>query len=586
MISSIFLAAAIQLVGVSGENLRVRAFFDANNVKVGDPMELTVDVLGDADFSELLPPALSRAVPAADWRLDDTRAKAETYRDARRLTYRVRPRRAGLLWFPALEFSYAGKDGGRRLVRANTIPVHAKPGADIVVEEMDRVDRLPEPEALITAIGIGTSACPLSQDDDLFAWRKACAEPTADAFARFDFPAAKLNEARCAVLAGDWKRALAVYQRLEWQIGQTPAVERGIVAALARKYANARVELPVWRTVARPVLRYAWAGRLAIVGGAALALALLFWALGRLIRVFAALALVLSLPAAATAQAVDPFAEMERIQRQMQQRMNQMMSQPFGGGGFSVSFGGESQEPVSITARVETSTNDLQVGRGFSFIVSLEAPKTCSIGQIQLTPSERFGLQVTGRVENLPDGKSANPTNVVKRLAVPVRYDVPFKGDLRFSIKGMVTSRGSRGGGRFNFSFANSFTTQSDPVAVDIRPLPAAGQPADFSGILSDRLRLTEQLDLTRVETNDVVQITYRLDYLGYVPPAWQPADVAFEWTRALEDGGGSVQWRRYFVADGTARTPLFSLVYYDPAANEYRTVQTGGTKITYGPTR
>jgi hypothetical protein len=579
------LLSVVELVGVTGDNLRVRAFFDANNVKVGDPLQLTVDVLGDADFSELLPPALSRRVSAADWRLDDTRAKAETYRDARRLTYRVRPLRAGVLWFPALEFGYVGKDGTRYRVFSNAIPVHAKPGADVVVAEMEAVEKMPSPPPLVTDIGIGTPGCPLSNEDDLFAWRKACAQPTAEAFARFPFPAAKLNEARCAVLAGDWKRALAVYGRLEWRIGQTPELERGLLAALARKYANPQAELPVWREVARPLLRFSWKGRFGLVAGALAALAFLFWGLARAIRAVASLAVICLLPAAAGAQAVDPFAEMERMHRQMQQRMNQMMSAPFGGGG-AFAFGGEEHEPVTVAVRVETDKKDLSVGEPFSFILSLEAPKTCSIGQIQLTPSERFGLQIRGKVENLPDGTSDNPTNVVKRLAVPVRYDVPFKGKIHFGVQGMVTGRTARHGGRFSFSFSNSFEARSAPVAVEIRPLPAAGQPPDFSGMIAERLRLTERMDLTRVETNDVVQITYRLDYAGYLPEGWQPKDVAFEWSRTRAQDGGSAEWRRYFVADGTPRTPELAIVYYDPAEKVYRTVRAGGTPVRYTPSR
>ena len=122
---SFLLIAAIQLTGVTGEGLRARAFFDANNVKVGDPMVLTVDFIGEADFKTLHPPVLSKAVDRRDWKLDDVSAKTDTFRDARRLTYRVRPMREGVLWFPALEFEYAGADGEKRLVRANEIPVHA-----------------------------------------------------------------------------------------------------------------------------------------------------------------------------------------------------------------------------------------------------------------------------------------------------------------------------------------------------------------------------------------------------------------------------------------------------------------------------
>lgn len=49
------LLCVIELLGVSGGELRSRAFFDANNVKVGDPLVLTVDFIGDADFRALHP---------------------------------------------------------------------------------------------------------------------------------------------------------------------------------------------------------------------------------------------------------------------------------------------------------------------------------------------------------------------------------------------------------------------------------------------------------------------------------------------------------------------------------------------------
>ena len=161
------LFAAIQLTGVTGESLRARAFFDANNVKVGDPLVLTVDFLGNADFASLHPPALSRVVGRADWKLDDASAKTDTFRDARRLTYRVRPMREGVLWFPELEFEYEGTDGAKRLVRSNAIPVHAKPGVDVVVAGMSdsEEDAMPEPDALITEPPEGLT------DDDIFAWR-------------------------------------------------------------------------------------------------------------------------------------------------------------------------------------------------------------------------------------------------------------------------------------------------------------------------------------------------------------------------------------------------------------------------------
>ena len=566
---------AIRLSGVTGSELRARAFFDANNVKVGDPLVLTVDFLGNAEFRDLHPPVLSKAVDRRVWRIDDASAKTDTYRDARRLTYRVRPVKEGVLWFPALEFEYASPDGGLRVVCANSIPVHAKAGAQVEVAEMSEdSDKMPDPPELVVAAPKGISP------DEEFAWRKACASPTAEAFAAFRFPEARLNEARCAIEEGNWAKALKIYSILEWSIGQTPDVERGIVAALARRYDNPAAELPIWRQVLRPVLRHGWAGRAGIVLGALALVALVGWLLGRGIRALACVAAALMLALPANAQ--DIFQHMRQMQERMEQQMFQMR-QSFGGF-FSQIGEKEEREPVQITASVATDRKELQVGEPFAFIVSIDAPRSVSIGQIRMTPSETFGLTVTGSAENLTDAKSANPSNVVKRLSVPVRYDVPFKGEISFAIEGMVSGRTVRNGGRFSMTFSNSFSCKSAPVKVDIRPLPSAGQPDDFSGIISEGLAVFELPDLIKVETNDVVTITYKMRPKGYVPADFLPRGAAFEWSKQTDREGRPVEieYRRYFVADGAAATPVLEISYYDPREKKYRTAKAGGTPLRY----
>ena len=563
------LFAVIELTGVTGESLRARAFFDANNVKVGDPLILTVDFLGNADFASLHPPALSRSVNRVDWKLDDASAKTDTYRDARRLTYRVRPMREGVLWFPELEFEYEGVDGAKRLVRSNAIPVHAKPGADVVVAEMSdkEEDEMPQPDALIVEPPEGLS------DDDVFAWRKACANPMADAFAKFDFAEAKLNEARCAILEGDWKRAIDVYSRLEWRIGQTPAIERGLLAAQALRFQNPAAELPVWRQLARPVLRHSWKGRFALVFGGATVFLAVFWLLGRIIRVLACLPVVVLLVLPAAAQARDPFAELEEMQRQMHERMQQMMSGSMGGG-INITFGGEAQPAADVKASVAVSKDGIQVGDEFDFILSLEAPKGVSLGQIQLAPSEAFGMQQVGQSSALTSAPSENPSNTVWRISVPVRYDVPLKGEITFDVQGMATVRQTRNGGRMSWTSSTSFRTRTAPLKVEIRPLPTDNQPAAFSGIIADSLTFAESVDLKTVETNDIVTITYKMEQNGYLPETWLPEGAAFEWVKG--------EWRRYLVADGAPETPEVEVVYYDPKDKQYKTVKTGRTHLSY----
>lgn len=574
-----FLLAVIELSGVTGSHLRARAFFDAHNVKVGDPLILTVDFIGEADFSALHPPRLSKAVSVKDWKVDDASAKTDTYRDARRLTYRVRPMREGVLYFPSLEFSYLNSYGKKVVVRANEIPVHAKSSSSVVVEGMDEVfNAMPHPSPLIVELGKkpwGVKADSLS-DDELFAWKKACSKPTADAFAAFSFPEAKLNEARCALVAGEWSRAMSIFRRLEWRIGQTEEIERGIVSALALRFENPAVELPVWRKVLRPLLRFTWLGRILSVVAAFLLMVIISRVFSKLLKLFAAFTLFLSPLVPFDAFAEDIFEMMRREVRRMDESFGKI------GGGFGF-FDVSRQEPVKVKATAKMNALRPTVGEEFEFIISIEAPKRVTLSDIRITPSETYSLKIMGRARNLEDERVGS--NVVKRIAIPVRYDSPMKGKIYFTVLGSAASAvsSSRRSAMMQYSYSRTFRTSTEPIDFEVAPLPSLGKPSDFSGIVSEGLRLHEMCDILKVETNDVVCITYRLySKNAHVPEAFLPPDSAFEMAR--EPKGEYIDYRRFFVADGAEKTPVISIPYYDPRSKSYRRVETGGTSLTYIP--
>lgn len=571
------LIAVIELTGVSGNTLRSRAFFDAHNVKVGDPLILTIDFIGEAEFKELHPPAISKAVKSGDWKVDDASAKTDTYSAARRITYRVRPMREGVVYFPSLEFSYDGPEGEKRIVKTNVIPVHAKRGVDVVVEGMDEdFDAMPSPAELIVELGKkpwGVRVEDLS-DDELFAWKKACATPRADAFAAFDFPEAKLNEARCALVVGEWSRALKVLRALEWRTGQTEEIEKGIVSALAMRYQNPAVELPVWRQVLRPLLRYAWAARVGIVLSIILLFAFASWLFGKVLRKFASVAFLALLLLPCNAEAQDIFEHLNRQMRKMEERMNRMVRGSFTG------LAEDDKTVISIDATAKMSTENPVVGEEFEFFISIKTLSNITLSNIRLVPSETVGLKVLGPVRNLPDEK-AGPSNVVKRLSVPVRYDVPLKTDISFEIEGMAEGQAKHIQMGVMFSYSKSFHAKTPPIKLNVRPLPGDGQPEDFAGIVSESLRLIEMCDITKVETNDIVCITYSLNYNnGIVPLDFMPPGSAFEMGRNSKHG--LVQYRRFFVADGAKQTPIISIPYYDPRTKTYKRVSAGGTELLY----
>lgn len=554
--------AAIRLVGVTGSDLHARAFFDANNVKVGDPIVLTVDFIGSADFRSLHPPALSGAVLKKDWKIDDASAKTDTFSDARRLTYRVRPMREGVLWFPALEFTYVDARGSELSVRSNEIPVHAKGGEQLVLGGMDETeDGFPQPPELITSLDL--------DDDDLaFAWRKALSKPSADAFAAFSFPAAKLNEATMAIKEGNWARAMSVYSRLEWRTGQTPEIERGLRAALALKNDDASAELPAWRVVLRPLLKFAWRGRLLAVVSSALALILVFFTFGRLARALASFVILslLAFPVCAeTIETVTTNANGMVIYRKVTTSGSVSGIEP-------ASFFNRMRKraPVRIDVKLESSRPELTVGERFDLTLSVDLPRYVNFDSgIQLSIAEQSKLTQVDATRSLGPLPSKNPTNVVQKLVFPMRADAVFT-NLNFSVEGAYSYAGD------SFFFRDSYPFSSGLKAAPllVRPLPAEGRPEDFSGIIAEFVGLSEYCDLLTPETNDVITIEYKLNTSGLVPADYIPKEAAFAW--------GQGHWRRYFVAEGAPETPKLSISYYDPESKRYKSVSTGGTPLKY----
>ena len=584
VVASIFnvLLAAITLDGVSGAGLSVTSELDANNVRIGDPVELRICFYGSADFSTIHAPALSRVLDRKKWRVDDAGAKTDTYRDARRLIYMVRPLEAGVLEFPALEFSYEDAEA-RKMVSISTlpIPVRVRRGSQIALAQLDdaRVD-LPNPDGIIVDLAAsGWGSADGLGEDGLFAWRKACANPSAAAFAEFDFPEARLNEAACDVMDGNWARAMKTYSRLEWRIGQVPAIERGMVAALARRTGNPNQELPMWRQVMRPVLRHGALGRTSTVLGALLAAALLTFLVRRGVRALACLAVLAASTSAFAAPrgGFSPLDELERMRKEMDAQMQMMLNGPaFGGGGAPMVVNGRPAREAKVTASVRPDRTGLTAGAEFKFILSLEMPKTCTVSDLKFLPSQTVGYSMVGSGEMLTDGHAADTNNVVRRIAIPVRYDAPFSGRVTFTVSGMKEGRIAMNGGRFVSSFSSSFRIVSDPIWMEVKPLSDANRPADYSGAVGSAFRITRRAEPESVATNDVVVIDYAMRYSGFLPPGAVPGAVSF--------GDGEIRFRRYFVADGSPKTDGFSFPYYDVTAKDYRRATAPGVPLSYVP--
>ncbi|MBO5751732.1 MAG: hypothetical protein J6R80_04950, partial [Kiritimatiellae bacterium] len=538
-------------------------------------------------------------------------AKTDTFRDARRLTYRVRPMREGLLWFPALTFTYENDKGEKCSVLANTIPVHARAGAQVVVDGMEENAeegvQMPKPPSFVSDIAyprVG-KAVDIPEDDELFQWRKALSNPTASEFAKFDYPAARLNEAICFVKDGNWLKAMRICRLLEWRIGQTPEIEELMVSAIALRKSNAAVELPVWRQVMRPLLRLAWMGRIAAVLGAVFTVSLVLWLLGRIVRALACVAFIFALLplSAETIETVTTNKDGSIVHKKVIRSNNGFSSVTISsstGGGIPSSFmgGGDPFDPfegfdpfarrserpakVDVAALLKTDKPSVSVGENFNLILSVEMPKNYALADdISLSVRESANMQQIARPITLSPKRSSNPTNIVSTIVFPMRALSPMDGPLHYSVDGSYISR-NRGFSLFRSSYP--FSSGPKTALFSIEPLPEEGRPYDFGGVVAEALDVFEYPDMLTVGTNDVVTIVYKVRHNGFAPQVWKPRDVAFEWARASDPNAGvhEIEFRRYFVADGAEATPILSVPYWDPVAKKYKTAASGGTKLKY----
>ena len=575
-IFSALLASALTVIpleGVVGNRLSARVEFDTYNVNVGDPMILTVDFIGEADFGALHPPELSGFVDSSVWKVDDKSAKTDTYRDARRIIYRVRPIKEGNIEFPSLTFSYKHHLTGEMLeVSTLAMPVHSKKSSQVALSGLDDMNvSLPLPDGIIVDLSKSQwNSQSAIGEDELFSWRRACSLAKAEEFKKFDFPEARLNEAACEILAGNWARALSIYSSLEWKIGQTPTIERGIIAAIALKTSNPDAELPMWRRVMRPVLIHSWKGRAFYTLGAILAVAAVLFILKMILRIVVCFAVVVLLTQSAFA--IDPFAEFDHMHEEMMRRMNSMRMSSLGGGNV-MSINGVEMDRPQITAKVSIDKSELIVGETFNLLISIDAPKDCTLSQVRINPSRVVGLSGAGESENLTDEKSSVTNRVIKRISIPLRYDVPFKGDVAFTINGMcdrvISSRG------FRSSFSTSFGAEAGSLAFEVKPLDGTITPDDYNGCIGERFTAHQRLNSYEVETNDVVvaMITVRGSN-AFIP------ENAFVNEQGRDRN--TVIYKKLFRATGEAKTPDISFSYYSPTKKDFSRVTAKGVPLKY----
>lgn len=198
----------------------------------------------------------------------------------------------------------------------------------------------------------------------------------------------------------------------------------------------------------------------------------------------------------------------------------------------------------------------------------------------------------TPRVEQVVRGGVQYATTVVRRAALFPTGAGPRTIE-PLALEAQVRVRSSRffsdpfgfgdpfGGGLFGRSVA--VPAESDAIEIEVRPLPAAGRPAAFTGLVGS-LDVTASLDAAEAATNEA--LTFRLEVRGAgnlralpdpavaFPPDFDvyPPEVSDELDAGATGVSGVKRYEYVLVprAPGSHVIPAVEVAYFDAAGGRY----------------
>ncbi len=186
--------------------------------------------------------------------------------------------------------------------------------------------------------------------------------------------------------------------------------------------------------------------------------------------------------------------------------------------------------------------------------------------------------------------------SVIHRLILfPTRTGELTVGPMEIACEVQLASRRSRNilDGFFDDPFfGGNYTTtsiSSKSVEVQVKQLPARGQPSDFRNIVGN-YSVKAELDCTEVETNESVTLTVTVEGVGNIgfvpepdiifPPDIEPYNPQIE--EAHEPVNGNVRGSKKFTylliprRSGRQRIAPVRLSYFNPESKKYVTRATG----------
>jgi hypothetical protein len=245
-------------------------------------------------------------------------------------------------------------------------------------------------------------------------------------------------------------------------------------------------------------------------------------------------------------------------------------------------------EPIIVEYRIFTRVNvtsysltDLPPAAGF-WVEEFELPTQPEAEQI-VRNGERYVTALIRKVAMFPTSAG---TKRIEPLSIEARVQVQRQRG-RDVFRGLLDPSSI-------FASEIPTTVASPAIEVEVLPLPAAGRPPGFSGMVGD-LSVTTRLDRDSVSANEAVTMTVEVsgsgNLKGIAPPQIDlpPTIEAFppetsDRLRTTDNGVTGTRTYEYVLiprAPGTLTIPGIDVSYFDPARSGYRTASAEALELT-----
>ena len=273
------------------------------------------------------------------------------------------------------------------------------------------------------------------------------------------------------------------------------------------------------------------------------------------------------------------------------------------------------------TLRIVKAIQSKEVDRGPLFLSATLSPKQVFVEEQAIYTLKLFRQNRVGDISlGLPEAEHL----AFKQLGKPVEYQSVYKGQsyqvlevryalisskagiygIRPSRMSMTVFRSRRKSSRslfddpfFSFSSGEPVTIASEPLELNVLPLPQKGRPTDFSGLVGS-FKIKAHLEPSTIRVGESATMTVLLSGRGNVKripdlklPELEKIKIYDDQPVLMEEtdarglaGSKTMKWALVPEKEGEYRIPPLSISFFDIESKQYRVLESPALSMSVLP--